>query len=203
MNRPSQTDHAVCHPLAIAVIFGLAFCLLARFCLDLQNHGSPSLIMPIVALVMCKRVADGRKRIAAFRQWRSEWDEMRGDPPRAAAEKPRKRAHPVLLGFACWLLLFGWLATDGAAPGAGHDLASVALVLLSLWGLWGVLRRLGRVVLWLITGPSAPVTRATSAHVVTVCLGRASRSPGSREFTNALPAYCKTLLASSAASVPF
>jgi hypothetical protein len=200
MNRPSQADYALCHPLSIALIFGFAFCLLARFCLDLQGHGSPSLVMPIVALVMCKRVADGRKRIASFNAWRGAWDAMSGEAPRTDASKPKtQRGSRALIAMLAWLMLLCWAHSDGAASSPAYGAVSFALLLLTLWGFWGALRRLGRVMVWLLPGASAPRAHAQHQHIVSICLRPPSRSPSCKDFTLALPDYCKALLAGNTA----
>jgi len=199
MNRPSQADYALCHPLSIALIFGFAFCLMARFCLDLQGHGSPSLVMPIVALVMCKRVADGRKRIASYRNWRGAWDAMSGGAPRTDAPGPKKQRGGRALSMLAWLMLLCWLHSDGAAASPAYGAASFALLLLTLWGFWGALGRLGRLIVWLLPGASAPRARAQHRHIVAICLRVPSRSPSAKDFTRALPDYCKALLAGNSA----
>ena len=200
MNPPSQTDSALANPLSLAVIFVLSFCLLARFCIDLQNHASPSIVMPVAALVLAKRASDARKRVAAYRNWRGAWAEMSGEAPRTDASRPKtQRGGRALIGMVVWLMLLCWAHSDGAASNPAYGVVSFAVLLLTLWGFWGALRLLGRVFVWLLPGSSTPRARAQREHIVSICLGRPSHSPSPKDFTRALPDYCKGLLAGNAA----
>lgn len=200
MNPPSQTDSALANPLSLVVIFGLSFCLLARFCIDLQNHASPSIVMPIAALVLAKRASDARKRVAAHRNWRGAWDAMSGEAPRTDTPRPKtQRGGRALIGMVAWLMLLCWAHSDGAASSPAYGVASFALLLLTLWGVWGALRRLGRLIVWLLPGSSTPRAQAQREHIVAICLRVPSRSPSRKDISRALPAYCHALLAGNAA----
>lgn len=206
MNRPSQTDSTLAHPLSLTIIGCVGFCLLARFCLDIENHGTPSILLPLGALLLAKRAGDARKRVAAHDAWRGAWQEMAGDSPTPkTANRLGQRASRAVILIAVWFGLAGFLAGEGARPGPAHTAASIAFLLLTLWGLYRVLRGFGRIILWLLPTSSAAPARAGSSHghVVSVCLSVPSRSPTPKEFTRALPPYCTALLANNAAPVPF
>jgi hypothetical protein len=193
MNRPSQTDYALTNPLVLAVTFVASLGLLNNFRLQVQNHQSPSLLLPLGALLLCKQVRGARARVAAYRNWQGAWAEMSGEAPRiAAGKRQRQRMGWMLVAFTLWFLLLGWLCENGTTSATpGYTPALLIVLGLTAWAMLSVLRLLGRLI-----GPVARRSPATrdSSHVVSACVAVPWRSPGPSEFTRALPKYCVALL---------
>ena len=87
MNPPSRTDYAFANPLTVAAILCFSFCHGARFFLDLANGDVPPLLMPILAVLLCKRMAEARKHIAACNACRREEPSGEATPD---AERPAR-----------------------------------------------------------------------------------------------------------------
>lgn len=192
MNPPSQTDYALGHPLSLLIGFFVSFSLLGRFCIDVETHQSPSLLMLIAALLLARRMGDARKRLAAHNNWRREWQEMSGEAPRRSAVRPG--TYRSLIGALVWLLLLAWQAGDEPATQPAHGIVSVALWGLTFWGLYGIGRQFLRLVAWAVRPSSPTRLRPTSHHVVAICVAKPMSSPSPKDFTRALPEYCLALL---------
>ena len=195
MNPPSQSDYLIANPLSLAAIFVVSLGLLTNCCVQLQNHGSPSWFLPLIALWACREAGNARKRVAAYRSWQRAWQEMSGEALIAARKRQRQRIGWVLAGISIWFLMLGWLFAGGNAPATpAHYAALLIVIILPAWAVRAVLRRVARFI-----GPAVRSADRPSGHVVSGCLPLPSRSPAPAQIAAALPEYCRALLAGGTA----
>lgn len=178
MKRPDTRTMVLGHPLAtlgvqITCGYGLFAC---------WRAGSGAAIPAVVLVGMMAGAANASTRVAAYRQWKRQWDALAG--PTDASSKKRG-AGVASFAAGCVLALVAWVlsnadnATQAQVLSLALDAALVAAVLLAL--LWTA-RRLRR------------RHNRRPAEPVSVIARPLLRVPSLPRAYAALPDYCQRIL---------
>jgi hypothetical protein len=197
MNRPGAFNYVIGNRASVVGVLALTAIVAVRWWTqDSFGDGHIPWFVPAFAAVASNASLKARGRVRSYAGWKKSWNAMSG-----VAEQPPSRrgaAIKVLVGTVTAIALFCYLHQHvGEEATPEFQGVSIAFAAVVLWGCWGALKALFRVPGWLLKRTKAPAKRARRAvaHVVTLCLGVPRSSPGPRQFMDALPPYCRGLLA--------
>ena len=199
MNRPSKFDYRVGNTPALALLGCATWASAVSCCAPGQTTPMLAWLLPVTGLALTSKAAQARRRVVAYKAWSGRWNEMAGPPVTGEAEgapRPRRRARWASSAGLLWCAVTYWLiAHDGEQGTPEYGLAAMSFMGLSVLGLGTGVFRSARWVVRRAAG-SAPA-RGKHGHVVTVCPRVPLHSPHADRLTEALPDYCRAILATS------
>jgi len=203
MNRPTPTDFAIGSRAAVTASTGAA----ALSTLAWLGSHTVSWVMPALALLSCRACIRAKRRVVAWREWRSAWDEMADagahdeQPPArpasdrtatkdAAKESPapsrrKPQRVPRWLVISGWIVLLAWIAGhEGDTPTLAHGLIGLCFAALTLWGAAVSTLSVGR---FLLVPASKARGKATAPHAAPGGRDNATDADGNPIVAQCLP----------------
>jgi hypothetical protein len=210
MNRPPQSDFALGNPLTVMLAVGGTLYVALLWGSQGEHPQEPiSWIFPVAGIALSRAALMARRRVAAYTANKRAWDEAAGITPQEQALARRNAPRPLhtridrAVGVVVvWLIAAGWLvlhADDANSPYFPYVASGFGLA--NAWGLGLAVRRTARGVLR-TSSARAPARGRGGKDIVRVCLPVPHSSPGIRQITAALPAYCHQLLQRQSSATP-
>ena len=198
MNKPGRFEYFIGSIPAFLALAGGTWAI-TMFCLA-PEHPTPMLAwaMAVAGFVLTGKSARARRRVVAYKAWARRWNAMAA-PPGPGGEKgatPRKRGR-IRWGrdsLLLWCGLVLWLIVHDKDQGTPfYGMAAFGFMGLSVVGAGAGVVRLGRRML----RGKAPVSRERGGqgHIVSICPSVPLRSPNARGLGDALPEYCRAIMA--------
>ncbi len=177
MNRPSSLTCFLGHWVVTLGVLAIGGLLLFQW----WQGQVDSDILPAVAAVVMISAANANQKLTEYKNWKRAWDALGG----VSTRRKQHRLSRQMLGFLLWLVTALALTTlDRSQPKTVVAISCYGLATLPL-------------VVWLVfqyrrqRGPDRK--GPGKEFIVSVSLGVPWRSPGTRQFTRGLPAYCSRL----------